>query len=180
MNTFKRSLIQASTLVLAATVAADTLATKPSWAKGPKNSVHYATVISADPVYTQVERRQPQQHCWNEQVRVRGGQNTTGNILGGLIGGAIGNELGHNKSNKKVGAVAGAILGASIANDVQGNKHRQYHSVERCSTTYNSYYEQQLNGYEVSYRYNGITYHSHFPHHPGKRVRVAVSVSPVF
>lgn len=156
----------------------------------------YAQVTQVNPIYETISLREPYQKCHMEErvvhrqtTRHQNRQSVTPHILGSLIGGAIGNKLGHNKSNKRVGAVAGAILGGSIAGDISyknrqhNNRHQPNHSYttkERvCHTNHTTRQEQQLNGYDVSYRYKGKRYNTVMANHPGKRIRVAVDVSPI-
>lgn len=149
----------------------------------------FAKVTHVEPIYKTVAHRTPERQCWTETVAYEqphnGYRSHTGTILGGLIGGAIGNELGHHKSNQQVGAVAGAILGASVARDI-GNKSNphysstEYREEERCEVTHQVSYEEKITGYKVTYRYHGNLYHTRMDHHPGKKIKVAVNVSPVY
>lgn len=150
----------------------------------------YARVTHVKPVYESYSRKVPHEECWVETVRYdrdsRQHRSATGTILGGIIGAAVGNKLGHKKRNKQVGAVAGAILGASIGRDVSrrrqggGQSVSEYRDVERCETRYSHETEERLVGYHVTYRYGGNDYRTTTDEHPGKRLKVAVSVEPVY
>ncbi len=198
MNTFTtpKSLLACSALataLLAASVQA-----------GHRNNnsfVDYAKVVSAEPHYETVVRSEPSESCWNERVQRSSynrhrhgyrGENATPVLIGALLGGALGNELGHHKRNKQVGAVLGGLLGGSIARDVSRNQaerydsrhanqdnYREYATVQRCETNYRDVEEQQLVGYEVSYRYRGQIYHTQSNEHPGERLQLQVSIVPV-
>jgi len=150
-----------------------------------KSHYDYARVTDVRPVYESVERRIPERDCWVETVAEHrpAYQSATGTILGGVIGAAVGNRLGHSKRNKQVGAVAGAVLGASIGRDISHRRSDRedvsYRDVERCETRYRQVVDQRLLGYDVSYNYRGRSYHTFMDEHPGKRVRIAVSVHPV-
>jgi len=142
----------------------------------------YAKVVNVKPIYETVSYSEPYEQCRYEERTVSRHRNSnTAIILGSLIGGAIGNELGHNKSNKRVGTVAGAILGGSIAKDIQRNKHgyQQVRNEKICTTAYEVNYKQEVTGYDVAYKYHGVTYYTTTDQHPGKRIRVAVSVRPL-
>jgi len=153
----------------------------------------YAKVQSVAPIYKTYRHRIPQETCWTETVRreyeaPRQYQSATSTIVGGIIGGAIGHAVGHGKSNKRVGTVVGSVLGMSIANDArqrnQRNRHHDerhvsYDDIERCDVSYRTEAEEKLIGYDVSYSYRGETYHTHMDKHPGKRIKVSVSVQPV-
>ncbi|MEX1032259.1 MAG: glycine zipper 2TM domain-containing protein [Cellvibrionaceae bacterium] len=151
--------------------------------------VDYARVTDARPIYESYTRKVPYEECHVETVRYDRDsgayRSATGTILGGVIGAAVGNKLGHKKRNKQVGAVAGAVLGASIGRDIshRNNEHHtvsEYRDVERCTTRYRHESEQRLVGYDVSYRYHGSEYRTTMDRHPGDRIKVAVSVDPVY
>lgn len=159
---------------------------------GPRygNNDHrdYAKVTHVEPIVVQHERRVPRRECWDEEVRYqepgRHRKSYTGPILGSVIGGAIGNELGAGEDNKKVGAVVGAILGASIGHDVSrksayGEDRVRYRTETRCNVSHDIEYYERVTGYNVTYRYNGRTYHTRMDHDPGRRIRVRVNVVPV-
>jgi len=142
--------------------------------------ITYAKVIKTKPIYSTVRYRTSQKQCHYEKHRVKAHQSSTPIIIGSLIGGAIGNELGHNKTNKKVGAIAGAILGGSIANDIIDNNHRHHTQTQRiCRTIHPISHREELVGYQVTYQYHGHRYHTRTQHHPGDRIRIAVSVQPI-
>lgn len=155
--------------------------------------VDVARVTQVTPVYTTIERQVPQRECWVEQIREEnpvhnGRRSATGTIVGGIIGGAIGNAVGAGSENKKVGAVVGSILGMSIGNDISREHHRQrhggyteinYRDVERCEVRYTTETEQELLGYDVTYRYRGHTYTTQMDRDPGKQIKVAIDVRPL-
>ncbi len=146
-------------------------------------SYDYAKVIKAEPIYETVSRTIPHQQCWHETVRYQEGHSNspTGAILGGLIGAAIGNEVGHRKRNKQVGAVAGALLGASVGHDLGRREgHSRYGTEQRCETIHDTVYEQQLTGYQVTYKYKGKRYSLWTDRHPGDRIKVETTVRPIF
>lgn len=192
--------LQETTLILAAAALAFNLA--PAAQAGHSDFTaadsftDYAQVVSAEPVYETVLSSRPSESCWNERVRPakyyrgHGAESGTPVLIGALIGGALGNELGHHKSNKRVGAVLGGLLGGSIARDVTRQNHAErehydshragYKTVRRCETTYEEVEQQQLVGYDVSYRYRGQLFHTRTAQHPGKKVPLRISVSPAF
>ena len=148
----------------------------------------YARVVAVEPVYRTVERRVPQQECWVETVReevpVRTASSATGTIVGGIVGGAIGHAVGHGRSNKKLGTVVGAALGMSVGNDLSRNRRGgytevSYRDVERCEVRHTIQTERRLLGYDVTYQYQNQRYTTRMDQHPGKRIKVAVDVSPV-
>lgn len=174
-NTMK-SLVAAAALLVAGT----------GFAQG-NAQYDYATVLEVEPITRLVQVTVPREECWREQVvhqEPARRDSHTGTILGGIIGAAVGNELGHSKRNKQVGAVAGALLGASIGSDVSRPRHssgRTYTTWEdRCKTIQETHQEERIDGYRVTYRYNGETYTTRTHRDPGDSLRVKLSVTPVF
>lgn len=147
----------------------------------------YAKVIEAEPITQQVRVATPRQECWDEEVAhydERGYRSATPTLLGSVIGGAIGNELGHHKDAKRAGIVVGAILGGSIGRDigqrVNDRRGGTYYTTEQVCRNYQDYHdEQRIVGYHVLYRYRGEVYSTETEHHPGDRIKVRVSVTPV-
>lgn len=152
-----------------------------------QQQIGFARVTDVEPIYQTVTHRTPERSCWNEtryHTEQKGYRSNTPTILGTLIGGAIGNEVGHSKTNKKVGTVVGAVLGASLANDWRssqryGGGHSYPVTEEVCEINERIEHEQQVVGYNVSYNYQGQNYHTRMDHHPGKKLKVAVHVTPL-
>ncbi len=142
----------------------------------------YAKVLRAKPIYKTVRVSVPQQECWNEQVvhQAESNDNVGGMIIGGIIGGAIGNRFGKGNGNKAAIA-AGTLLGAGIGQNMSRNNPRMptYTTTEqRCRTVNNYHEEERIEGYKVKYMYKGQIYHTTTNSHPGKRLRVMVTVTP--
>lgn len=145
-----------------------------------KEQYDYAKVTHVSPRYETVRYSEPYEQCHYEERVVRHNDSKTPMILGSIIGAAIGNELGHKKRNKQVGAVTGAILGGSIGHDIAKRKRGYHVRDERvCKTAYEVRHREEVTGYDVEYRYRGLTYYTVMDERPGKRIRVAVSVRPV-
>ncbi len=158
----------------------------------------YAKVVSVDPIYETYRVNKPVEHCYDEHVRVsddrdygRRHDSKTPEIIGGIIGGAIGNRIGKKGGGKArdVATVVGAVLGGSIARDVKHNNrhkrdryrrgHDRYETVQRCETRDSYQTREELVGYDVAYKYRGNVFHTQFDEHPGKRIKVKVTVDPV-
>ncbi|MEM7195992.1 MAG: glycine zipper 2TM domain-containing protein [Pseudomonadota bacterium] len=145
------------------------------------SSVTEAPVISAYPVYETVRINTPYERCWDEAVQVqsRASQSRTPEILGAIVGAAVGRNFGSGRG-QDVATVAGAVLGGSIGRDV---KHRRSGSrtvyQKRCETVDNYKSEERLQGYDVTYQYNGDTYTTFTDHDPGETIKVSVNVVPV-
>ncbi len=154
---------------------------------GTNHGYDYAKVVEASPITKIVSVNVPRKECWEEQVAYQEPprhRSATPTIVGSIIGGVIGNEIGTNKSSKRVGAVAGAILGGSIGHDI-GHKsahasgYTRYATEEVCKTYNDTHQEEQIVGYRVSYKYRGNIYQTRMRQHPGDRIKVRVSVTPV-
>lgn len=137
-----------------------------------------ARVISVTPQYEQVNH--PRQECVTEYVSAPQTQERgmAGSIIGGIAGGLLGNQVGGG-SGKTVATAAGAIAGA-IVGDRVGNQQAypgvSTQPVQRCHVVDN--WQQRLNGYLVTYEYQGVTHTTVTSGHPGNRLPVRVSVSP--
>jgi uncharacterized protein YcfJ len=131
----------------------------------------YARVVSSRPIYRTVAVEVPVDSCHVETVAYserRGGDSFKGTVAGGLIGAVIGHEVGRNGH----ATAAGGLIGAAIGNNVAGGDRRvtRYQDREVCSTRYRTEYEQQLVGYDVTYRYDNRIYTTETRHHPGSRI----------
>lgn len=151
----------------------------------PQQTVTYAQVIDARPVYRSVERVAPRQRCWVETSRVhQAPPSATGAaVTGGVAGGVIGHALGRGRSNKQMGAVVGAALGAAVGNDIarqsRASPSVRYREVERCDYVETLETSRELIGYDVIYRFHGQNYSTHTRHHPGDKLPVRIQVSPI-
>ncbi len=147
-----------------------------------------ARVLSATPVYDEISVNQPREECWLESVRepARSSRRNskTPEIIGALLGAAVGHQFGGSKRSQHAAAAAGAVLGTSVGHDWDNKRNTRIASsgkitrVERCETVDSWHTEQQLSGYDVSYRYHGDVYHTFTQNHPGDTLRVKVSVIP--
>ena len=144
----------------------------------------YADVVSSRPIYRTVEVSRPREECWDERVRGKRdtGINETGEtLIGAGIGAAIGHQVGHGRGRDAAmigGALLGGFLGGKHARE-QEAQAREVRYERQCRTTHERHTEQRIDGYDVTYRYGGQTYHTRMPHDPGKRMRVNVNVSPI-
>ena len=144
--------------------------------------VAYGKVVEAEPQYRSVRVSEPRRECWGEEVRVPDGgyRSHTGVILGGLIGGVVGHELG-NRHHRPLTTAAGAVLGASLGRDLSDGRRTHAYDVrheEVCRVTDSYRVEDRLDGYRVTYRYNGKTFVTHTDHAPGRRIPLDVSIHP--
>jgi len=180
-NKTNTTLKKVTTLFIAATLVAAPLAFASH-----KNNYDYAKVVSVEPITQNIRISTPRQECWQEQVshyEQPQYRSATPTIVGAIVGGLIGNELGHNKDAKKAGVLAGSVLGGSIGRDI-GRKHagpgqRYYTTEQRCETYQDFHNEERITGYHVGYKYHGNIYHTRTQNHPGDRIKVRVTVTPV-
>lgn len=168
-----------------------------------RGDTDYAQVLSAQPIYSEVRVRSPREECWQERVVYRdevrsdyrddyrgsAADRTIGTVIGGVIGGAIGHQFSEG-SGKQIATAIGAVVGADVGrNAVNNNRYndrrsryetREHIAYEpRCRTVQESRYESRIEGYDVTYRYNGQVYQTRMPYDPGARLAVNVQVSPL-
>ncbi len=148
----------------------------------------YAKVISAQPIVRYVTVTTPERVCWEEMqyYTVDRHARHTGRsaLLGALIGGVVGHQFGSGRGND-VATVTGTLIGAAIGTGASYVGHGNYRGVERharpverCKTTYRKHQEERVDGYKVTYRYNGQKYVTQMPYDPGKKIRVRIDVRP--
>lgn len=147
----------------------------------------YARVEHVEPIVREVRISEPRKECWQEEVRYleRPGfvQSNVGLLVGGTLGALIGGEIGHG-SGRKIATIGGGLLGAAAGHGYQNrnyppryNEHVSYE--DRCRTIDNFYTEERIEGYDVTYRYQGKRFQTQLPYDPGSRIRVGVDVRPL-
>ena len=152
-----------------------------------------AQVLRAEPLMHQVRITVPQRECHAETHYVPVGARATGTpaagqmLLGGLIGAVIGHQIDDRRS-RNTGTVAGAMIGTAIGHQVAQDGARraaygqeEYRAVdaERCEVRTVERFEERIDGYRVTYRYNSRIYTTQMPRDPGPTLRVRVNVAPV-
>ncbi len=147
----------------------------------------YARVIKSEPIVRYVTVTSPVRECWTDTeyytVAHRPRGTAGGAIIGAIIGGVIGNQFGHGHHRDQAtvfGTLAGAAFGSEVAIAKAGGYATTQHSrpVHRCETTYTSRQEERIDGYRVTYIYNGQKYATRMPTDPGSRLRIRVDVRP--
>ena len=175
MKTIKTLLTSTTLLILATTASAGRY----------DNNYEFAKVVDVQPIYENYQIPETRRVCDNgnrnrtqpSQHRSNGG----GAILGGIIGGLIGNRFGKG-NGRRAATAAGVLVGSSIGSQAKpqgyySNNHRSNHrNYNQCYSQKEYRTEQRLNGYNVSYDYNGRIYQTRLQNHPGDRVRVQVNV----
>jgi len=146
----------------------------------------YARVVRVDPIVETYDRPVSRQVCHDEPVeyyqpRYTYHRDRTGpTIAGAVIGGALGNLIGKG-DGRKAATVAGAVIGGTIAHKnsrggyyTEGGYYERGYE-ERChqETSYSTH--ERVKRYDVTYRYQGRTFHDYMSYDPGNRVRVRVN-----
>ncbi len=181
--------MNATTRIATVAVAAMLFGGTASADNGYRNSgaqYDYAKVISAQPIVNYVTVKTPVQECWEEMqyysVDPNAGRRGGSTLLGAIIGGVVGHQIGSGRG-KDAATVAGSLIGAAIGNDSARKRHgsaveQHGRPVERCETRYRSHQEERIDGYRVTYRYNGQKYVTEMPYDPGTRLKVRVDIRP--
>lgn len=172
------------------TVASAAFATPPYYShsrqvRAYNSGYDYAPVTHVEPIVRQVRVETPRRECYDDVRTVEtrphisdpevGGRT----LLGGIIGGVIGHQFGSGRG-RDAATIAGAAIGANVGYD---SARRNYSNVEervvqRCAVRYETEYEERIDGYRVTYEYNGRSYTTRLPYDPGERMRVRVAVAP--
>lgn len=157
-------------------------------------------MIHVEPILRHVRVSVPHRECWTEtrheyvehvpqsgHAAHRGAAGSM--ILGGVIGAALGNQIGSG-DGRRAATVAGAIIGSAIGHDVAMRRSAQAgqpthvyrevrpYEVERCSVSYHETHEERIDGYRVTYLFNGREHTTELPYDPGDRIRIRVDVHP--
>jgi uncharacterized protein YcfJ len=151
------------------------------WRRDDDGHYDRARVLSVEPITTTVRIAVPQTECYQQQVRrpvySRGGDGAA------LVGGIVGSVIGHNIDNGRGAAtVAGAIIGAAVGRTMAQDTDDYYETIgyeNRCDVYPRYQIQQHLEGYAVTYRYQGQVYTTRMHDYPGRFIRVRVDVSPV-
>lgn len=153
---------------------------------GHKNYVDHAKVLKVRPLTRSVRVETPHRQCWQEMEHrtiSTGPRTYTPEIFGSILGAAVGNQFGSGRG-KGIATAAGALLGGSIAHDIKlknhGRTYTESRPVERCRVVNDYRIEERVVGYRVKYKYHGRIYHTRTNYDPGDRMRVNVSVMPIY
>lgn len=177
-------------------VASAALAAPPPWSnsrhnRGYEGGYDYAPVVRSEPIVRQVRIETPRRECWDDVRSVESRPHISDpavggrTLLGSIIGGVIGHQFGSG-SGRDTATIAGAAIGAGVGYDsarrVYGTRSERARSeqeiVQRCAVRYEDEYEERIDGYRVTYEYNGREYTTRMPYDPGRQIRVRVAVAP--
>lgn len=148
----------------------------------------YARVVDVDPMVRYVTVDRPREECWTGYEQRRSGsfgvpgQTAAGAVLGAVIGRQFGGGSG-----KDALTVIGAAAGGAIARERAlrngaprvGEREVRDVPVERCEVVSERVTEERVDGYLVTYNYQGRNYTMQTATPPGDRIRLAVDVRPV-
>ena len=174
---FRKHMVLFISLLVSSWLGATAASAESFWVEVP--------VLDVQPLVRIVEVTQPQEVCWEEQVRETGyakRKSHTPKILGGLIGGAVGSTFGGGRG-QDIMTIAGALLGASIGNDVsrqqRGYGHDRVRVEQFCEIEQVTHQEERVDGYLVTYEFNDRALKVRRDTDPGETMRVRVSVEAV-
>ena len=183
--TIARALIVVTGLAVASTA----FAAPPPWSNSRHNrddrGYDYARVVHVEPIVRRVRVETPRRECWDETRHVEsrphlsepgvGGRT----LLGGIIGGVIGHQFGSGRG-RDAATIAGAVIGSGVGYDSARRRAgvTEERVVQRCATRYEREYEERVDGYHVTYEYNGREFTTRMPYDPGETMRVSVAVAP--
>ena len=163
-----------------------------------ENFTDFGRVLHAQPVYDYTYSR-PHRHedCRSDYRPHRSGhrhseKHDIAPVAGAIVGGIIGNKLGRGDA-RVLTTVAGSLAGAAIASNHSQDhyrhgrkdpKHnnRDHHRHDRHDRHCRSKGHRKhrvLTGFDVTYRYKGEIFHTFTRRHPGKRIRLDVSIRPL-
>jgi uncharacterized protein YcfJ len=146
----------------------------------------YARVVDVKPLIRSYRVEIPVRECYEtprdydrRPHRSRRGGDAGRTIAGAIIGGVIGRQFGDGSGRDAMTAL-GAVVGASAAND-RGRARGRYDDepVRYCETRYEYEERDRVEGFRVTYVYDGETYTTRTDYDPGDRIRVEVKVRPV-
>ena len=194
MNKFNKNLLLGGLALALSTGALADRGKHHGWKHGKAfdERVVYAKVVKVKPIYREIRVVEPVRECWSEPVREvreirydRGGNRAGNTLAGAIIGGVIGHQIGKGRGRKLATAV-GTIVGAQLGHDAAGasgaHATRSVHTrvEEVCKRSERVRYEEEIEGYRVTYRYQGEKYSIRMPYDPGSRIKLRLRVEPVF
>lgn len=142
-----------------------------------------ARVVDVAPMVRRVAVNRPIEQCWDEVVRtpVRPLGVAGPTAAGSIVGAAIGRQFGSG-NDRDLLTVIGAVAGGAVAHNRavrNGAGATREVVAQRCEVTNQRVTEEIVDGYLVTYRYDGRHYTMQTDRHPGDWVQVAVDVRPV-
>lgn len=147
-----------------------------------------AEVVNVEPITRTVRISVPERECWQEEVRysdapIHAADAARNVFVGGIVGGIIGHQFGSGRG-QDAATLAGTLIGASVAHNrakrrADAYSHERVATEERCRVVNQYHAEERIDGYWVTYNYQGESFTTRLPFDPGSSIRVRVQVSPV-
>ena len=149
----------------------------------------WARVVHVQPIRQRVRISEPVRECWRETEHRPDGPLSSRHIgstlIGSVVGGVLGNQVGRGHG-RQVARAAGALIGGAVAYNVSrernaydvGYRH-DGRVVERCGVQYRDSWVERIEGYDVTYEYEGRRQTTWMSRDPGERIQVRVDVTPV-
>ncbi len=143
-----------------------------------------ARVVDVEPLVRYVTVNRPREQCWDEIVResVRPYGVAGPTAAGTIIGAAIGRQFGSGNDRDAL-TVLGAVAGGAVAHQRAvrngGAGATRDVAVQRCEVAHDRVTEQIVDGYLVTYRFDGRNYRMRTDRRPGNWVQLAVDARPV-
>jgi len=113
------------------------------------------------------------------------GGRTAATIVGGIAGAVLGSKMGGG-SGTYVTTTVGSMLGGMAGREIYNQSHTRNGTVRVCDpvpvrdgySAATGDYGDGIDGYDVTYEYNGRRYTRRMTYNPGDRLRVRVAVQP--
>ena len=97
----------------------------------------------------------------------------------GIIGGGIGSQFGDG-SGREAMTVLGSVMGAASASENNRHEHGREERIQKyCEPTYEYEERDRVEGFRVTYEFDGKTYTTRTETDPGDEIRVRVDVRPL-
>ena len=123
---------------------------------GGQSFYDYARVLNVDPISETVALPVKKEHCFYPKSAIRADERLAGDVRSGR---------------------PGIKIGAAIAEEIQHRKNRM--SMRRCRLVTSYRNRDRVIAYRVRYEYGGDIFVRRMNRHPGERVRVRVSLTPL-
>lgn len=146
-----------------------------------------ARVVDVEPLVRYVTVERPRQECWEEVVYERHDTRPFGvagqTLAGGVIGAAIGRQFGGG-SGRDALTLIGSVVGSAVAHERAERRQAVQTTtravpVQRCEVVRARVTEERIDGYLVTYQYQGRRHTIRTAEPPGQRIRLRVDVRPV-
>ncbi len=146
---------------------------------GKLTRTDYARVVDVKPLIRTVSVEVPVRECYETPPRVQTQAKRPSlgkTIAGGIIGGVIGAQFGGG-SGKDAMTVLGTVIGAASAS--KETRQREVPAQRYCETRYEIEQRDRVEGFRVTYVYDGETYTTRTKTDPGDEIRVRISMQPL-